>query len=160
MNEHIIGSLLDIDFYKFTMGQVVHNLYSDVPVKFGFRNRTKGVRLADVVDEDELRAELDHARSLGFTKSELHYLRGTNEYGERMFGEPYLAFLSDLKLPPYELKKVDGDLKLEFSGKWSEATYWETIALSVVNELYYRGLMKPLKRTRSVQKVFSGWPTR
>jgi nicotinate phosphoribosyltransferase len=138
----IIKSLLDSDFYKFTMGQVIFKRHPDVPVRFALKNRTKGIRLADIIPEQDLRAELDHVRSLHPNKTELHYLRGTNEYSSRMFCEPYLEFFGQLKLPPYELEKVDGNYKLEFPGRWAEATYWEIPALVIVNELYYRGLMR------------------
>lgn len=140
----IIQSLLDTDFYKFTMGQVIFKRYADVPVKFVFINRTKGIRLADFIDEQDLRKELDNVRLLRFNKTELHYLRGTNEYSERMFSEPYLGFLENLKLPPYELEKVDGNYNLEFCGPWSKVTYWEIPALAIINELYCRGLMESL----------------
>lgn len=140
----IINSLTDVDFYKFTMGQVIFHNYCDVPVKFAFKNRTKRVRLGEFVDEEDLRSELDHVRSLRFNKTELHYLRGTNEYEERMFDEDYLEFLGNLELLPYNLEMVDGNINLDFSGKWSEVTYWETIALSIINELYYQSVMEPL----------------
>src|SRR3989344_2420089 len=145
MHSPIITSLLDADFYKFTMGNVVFQRYPDVPVVYGFKNRTKRVRLAEVVHESDLRCELDHVRSLRFNNSELHYLRGTNEYGDRMFPEQYLQFLKDLRLPPYELRVADGTFDLRFPGKWSEAIYWETIALSIVNELYYRALLERMR---------------
>lgn len=142
----IIQSLLDVDFYKFTMGQMVFLRYRDVPVTYALTNRTREIRLADVVDEAELRDELDHARSLRFNNSELHYLRGTNEYGDRMFSEDYLEFLRELTLPEYELEEVDGSFQLRFRGRWSEAIYWETIALSLLNELYYRSLLREMTR--------------
>ena len=138
----IIESLLDTDFYKFTMGQVIFKRYPDVAVRFALKNRTEGIFLADVIPEVDLRAELDHVHSPRFTKTALHYLRGTNEYGERMFDEPYLEFLGQLRLPPYELKVVDRNYVLEFSGKWAEVMYWEIYALAIINELYYRGLMR------------------
>jgi nicotinate phosphoribosyltransferase len=140
----IIESLLDVDFYKFTMGQMVFLRYPQVSVTYALTNRTREIRLADVVDEGELREELDHARSLRFNNSELHYLRGTNEYGDRMFSEDYLQFLRGLELPEYELEEVDGSFRLRFSGLWSHAIYWETIALALLNELYYRSLMRKL----------------
>ncbi len=142
----IISSLLDIDFYKFTMGQIVFHRYADVPVRYSFKNRTSGVHFQDFVSEDDLRRELDHARTLCLNNSELHYLRGTNEYGDRMFAEDYLEFLKNLRLPPYDLKISDDTLELEFPGKWSEAIYWETIALAIVNQLYYRAKMEKLSR--------------
>ncbi len=142
----IIESLLDLDFYKFTMGQMVFLKYRDVPVVYSLVNRTRQVRLAEFIDSAELREELDHVRSLRLNNSELHYLRGTNEYGERMFRESYLEFLRSLELPPYELEEVDGSFRLQFRGSWSTTIYWETVALSIVNELYNRSLMKPLSR--------------
>ena len=140
----VIQSLLDTDFYKFTMGHWVFKRYPHVPVRYAFKNRTARVRLANYVDEVELRRELDHVRTLRVNPSELHYLRGTNEYGDRIFSEDYLTFLKELRLPPYELERVDGTYKLEFSGIWCEAIYWETLALSIINELYYRALMQRL----------------
>ena len=142
----IIESLLDLDFYKFTMGQMVFLKYRDVPVVYSLVNRTRQVRLAEFIDASELRSELDHVRSVRLNNSELHYLRGTNEYGERMFRESYLEFLRGLELPPYQLEEVDGSFRLQFRGAWSEAIYWETVALAIVNELYNRSLMKPLSR--------------
>ncbi len=136
--ELIVRSLLDIDFYKFTMGQFVFLNYPDVRVKYAFRNRTKAVEIAKAVDLNELHAELEAARRLRFTNTDLHYLRGTNEYGERMFQEPYLEFLRGFALPEFNLERNGGDLTLEFEGRWAEAIYWETIALAVVSELYYR----------------------
>ncbi|TSC83203.1 MAG: nicotinate phosphoribosyltransferase [Parcubacteria group bacterium Gr01-1014_19] len=141
----IINSLLDTDFYKFTMGQLVFLKHKDVPVKYAFKNRTKGVRLGLVVNEKDLRAELDHVRALSFKNSELRYLRGAiDDHNERMFCEEYLQFLADLRLPPYKLSMDANEFVLEFEGKWSEAIYWETFALSIVNELYYRKQMSEL----------------
>jgi nicotinate phosphoribosyltransferase len=142
----IIQSLLDLDFYKFTMGQLVFLKYREVPVVYSLVNRSREVRLAELIDEGELREELDHVRSLRLNNSELHYLRGTNEYRERMFRESYLEFLRELQFPPYELEEVDGSFRLQFRGDWARCIYWETVALSIVNELYYRSLMKPLSR--------------
>ncbi|MEK9186611.1 MAG: nicotinate phosphoribosyltransferase [Patescibacteria group bacterium] len=145
--EPIIQSLLDIDFYKFSMGQWIFHRYPDVKVKFGLTNRTKGILLADSIPEKDLRGELDHIRALRFNNSELHYLRGTNEYGYRMFQENYLEFLSKLELPEYSLEKnSEGQYKLEFSGSWKAVTYWETLALSIISELYYESQLKKLSQ--------------
>ncbi len=43
-------------------------LYPKVDATFALINRTTSVRLADEIDEGELRAQLDHARTLRFTK--------------------------------------------------------------------------------------------
>ncbi len=39
---------------------------------------------------------------------------------------------------------------------WSEAIYWETVALSIVNELYNRSLMKPLSRFERGPRLRAG----
>jgi nicotinate phosphoribosyltransferase len=143
----IIDSPLDTDIYKHTMGQFVFLRYPDVLVRYAFKNRTKDVKLGKLIDLDQLREELDHFKNkVSYNNTELHYLRGTNEYQERMFVEPYLEFLKSLKVPDYDLETVDGDIKLEFAGKWSEAIYWEVPALSIIYELYTRAVMTPLSR--------------
>lgn len=146
--EPIITSLLDTDFYKFTMGQVVFRKFRDVNVKYAFKNRTK-VSLSHFISEKDLRNQLDHVTDLKFDNSELHYLRGTNEYSDRMFTEDYLEFLRSLRLPSYNLKFDKDNFELEFEGPWSTAIYWETFALSIINELYCNELLmmgRPLQQ--------------
>jgi nicotinate phosphoribosyltransferase len=140
----IVRSRLEPDFYKFTMGQLIWRKYRDVQVTFALKNRTAKARLGEVVDIGELREQFDHARALMFSNSDLHYLRGTNEYQQRMFDESYLEFLRALRLPDYSIERRGGDLEVVFTGAWSEVTYWETIALSIVNETYYRTLLRGL----------------
>lgn len=142
----IVRSRLEPDFYKFTMGQLIWRKYRDVEVTFSFTNRTAQAKLGRVLDAGELREHLEHARSLMLTNSELHYLRGTNEYQDRMFAEDYLEFLRGLRLPAYHVEISGDELRMEFTGPWSEVTYWETIALSIVNELYYRTLLRGLSK--------------
>ncbi len=79
----IVRSLLDTDFYKLLMLQMIRHLYPDVQATFKLINRTQSVRLAEVIDEGELRAQLDHARSVRFGKKELIWLAGNSFYGER-----------------------------------------------------------------------------
>lgn len=127
------------------MGQVVALQYPNVEVEYALINRTKKVKLAEVIDLDDIKKELDHVRELKFNKTELHYLRGTNEFQERMFREKYLEHLAKLQLPDYYLKEKDGNIELRFGGLWADAIYWETIGLAVINELYYRALMRNLR---------------
>jgi nicotinate phosphoribosyltransferase len=142
----IVRSRLEPDFYKFTMGQLIWRKYRNIETTFTFQNRTSKARIGDIVDVGELREQLDHARSLMFTNSELHYLRGTNEYQQRMFDEGYLEFLRSLRLPDYHVERRGPVLDIVFCGPWSEVTYWETVALSVINEMYYRTLLRSLSK--------------
>src|ERR1700731_5176889 len=78
----IVRSLLDTDFYKLLMLQMIREFYPDTRTTFSVINRSKHVRLAEVIDESELRAQLDHARSIRFSKKELIWLPGNKFYGK------------------------------------------------------------------------------
>lgn len=143
----IVRSLLDTDFYKLLMLQMIRHLYPDVQATFSLINRTKAVRLADTIDEGELRAQLDHARTVRFSKRELIWLAGNSFYGQqRMFAPDFIAWLADFRLPEYELRSVDGQFELSFAGPWTHTTMWEIPALTIVNELRSRAAMKGMGR--------------
>ncbi len=137
----IIKSLLDLDYYKLTMGQVIRKKYPEVPIVSAFTNRTKDVQLADFISDRALRDELDNVMSLRVTPAELTYLSNNRRGEHRIFSNQYLDFLEGLRLPPYQLRPVSGTFDLRFPGPWSTATYWETLSLSIMNELYYRALV-------------------
>lgn len=136
----IIQSLFDIDFYKLTMLQFVWAYFPGVRVKYAFTNRTHGVKLANFIDEEELRRELDHVRELRITGSETEYLRNS-PHTSSLFSEEFLWFLRKLRLPPVNVERRGNTYAIEVEGLWSEVMLWETIILSIVNELYYRGVM-------------------
>jgi len=139
----IVRSLLDTDFYKLLMLQLIWRLHPDVHATFSLINRTKAVRLADDIDEGALREQLDHARTVRFAKKELIWLAGNSFYGkQRMFAPEFLAWLADFRLPEYELRTVDGQFELRFPGPWTHTTMWEIPALAIVNELRARAALK------------------
>ncbi|WP_374658050.1 nicotinate phosphoribosyltransferase [Phenylobacterium sp.] len=139
----IIRSLLDTDFYKLLMLQLIWRRHRDVPVTFSMINRSRTVRLADIVDEGELRAQLDHARTLTFTNRELIWLAGNTFYGKtQMFAPEFIAWLRDFRLPDYELARRNGQYELSFHGPWTHTTMWEIPALAIVNELRTRAALR------------------
>ena len=77
----IVRTLLDTDFYKLLMLQMIWRLHRDRRVTFQLINRTTHVRLADIIEERELIDQLDHARSLRLAKNELIWLAGNTFYG-------------------------------------------------------------------------------
>ncbi|RPE81945.1 nicotinate phosphoribosyltransferase [Vulcaniibacterium tengchongense] len=139
----VVRSLLDTDFYKLLMLQMIWLRYPKVQATFELINRSRQVRLAEVVPESELRAQLDHARTLRFTKKELIWLAGNTFYGRtQMFRPEFLAWLADFRLPGYELSREDGQFVLRFPGPWTHTTLWEIPALAIVNELRSRAAIK------------------
>jgi nicotinate phosphoribosyltransferase len=143
----IIRTLLDTDFYKLLMLQMVWKHRPDVRVTFALINRTPAIKIADVIDEADLRAQLDHARSLRFQKNELIWLAGNTFYGRNQIFEPgFLEFLTGFALPPYQLSKKEGQFELRFEGRWTGTTMWEVPALAILNELWARKAMAGMRR--------------
>ena len=139
----IVRSLLDTDFYKLLMLQMIWGMYPKVDATFTLINRTTSVRLADEIDEGELREQLDHARTLRFSKKEMIWLGGNTFYGRKQIFEPeFLAWLEDFRLPDYELTKRDGQYELSFPGPWMYTTLWEIPALAIINELRSRAALR------------------
>ncbi len=141
----IVRSLIDTDFYKLLMCQSVFRNHPDTQVTFSLINRTKSIRLADVVDEGELREQLDHIRSLRLTRGESTWLRGNTFYGKRqMFTPAFMEWFENLSLPAYHLEKKDGQFELTFEGTWPEVMLWEIPALAVIMELRSRAVLKDM----------------
>lgn len=141
----IVRSLLDTDFYKLLMLQMIWGLYPKVDTTFSMINRTKSVRLADDIDEGELRAQLDYARTVRLSKKERIWLAGNSFAGHEQIFEPeFLAWFTDFQLPEYELTTRDGQLELQFHGPWTHTSMWEIPALAIINELRSRAALRNL----------------
>ena len=98
----IVRSLIDTDFYKLLMCQSVFRNKPDTQVTFSLINRTKTIRLAELIDEGELREQLDHVRSLSLSRGESTWMRGNTFYGKRqMFTSEFMDWFENLRLPPY-----------------------------------------------------------
>ncbi len=146
----IVRSLLDTDFYKLLMQQFIWEHYPDERVSWRVTNRSRRVKLAREIEIGALKEQLDHARTLRFTPSEIIHLRGQSFYGQRgIFKEGYLRALCAFRLPEYELRETeDGQIDLSFDGRWWQTTLWEIHALAIVNELRSRSLMQRMTRSQ------------
>ncbi|MCB1353237.1 MAG: nicotinate phosphoribosyltransferase [Rhodobacteraceae bacterium] len=143
----IVRSLLDTDFYKLLMLQTVYRRHADVEVEFSLINRAKDVPLARLIDEADLRAQLDHARGLSLSRGESTWLRGNTFYGKRwMFGPDFMAWLEEFRLPEYELVRKDDQYELTFRGSWPEVMMWEIPALAILMELRSRAVLNGMGR--------------
>ena len=141
----IVRSLLDDDFYKLLMCQSIFRNSPDTTVTFSLINRSSKIRLAEVIDEGELREQLDHVRSLSLTRGEGTWLRGNTFYGKRqMFRPDFMEWFERRRLPDYHLEKRDGQYELTFEGRWPEVMLWEIPALAVLMELRSRAVLRDL----------------
>lgn len=141
MNERIINSLLDLDFYKLTMLQVAWKYFKNTEVKYAFKNRTKKIALANFIKEEDLRAELEHIRGLRFREDEIAYLR-ESEYAKGIFSDEFLDFLRGLRLCDFHIENDGANYRIEVKGTWPGAILWETMILGVMVELYDRVLVE------------------
>ena len=139
----IVRSLIDTDFYKLLMCQSVFQNRPDATVSFSLINRSKHIPLADLVDEGELREQLDHVRSLSLSRGESTWLRGNMFYGKRqMFQPDFMEWFENLRLPAYHLERVGDQYELSFEGSWPEVMLWEIPALAILMELRSRAVLK------------------
>ena len=143
----IVRSLLDTDFYKLLMCQSIFRNKPDTFVTFSMINRSKNIKLAELIDEGELREQLDHIRSLSLSRGESTWLRGNTFYGKRqMFRSDFMEWFEKLKLPPYYLEKKVDQYELTFEGSWPEVMLWEVPALSVLMELRGRAVLNKMAK--------------
>ncbi|MFC5565647.1 nicotinate phosphoribosyltransferase [Rubellimicrobium aerolatum] len=143
----IVRSLIDTDFYKLLMCQSVYRNKPDTHVTFQLINRSRDIRLADLIDEGELREQLDHVRTLSLTRGESTWMRGNTFYGKRqMFSPDFMEWFEALRLPPYQLDRQDGQFVLTFEGRWPEVMLWEIPALAILMELRSRAVLRNMGR--------------
>ena len=134
-----------LDFYKVTMGNVIHQYHPDTEVTFTLKNRATEQPLSEYVSPEALQERLDAIRRQGFTLEEIAYYGGlAAQNGEARFGTDYLDYLAQLELPEVTIttNTETKDLSVESQGKWIDVTFWETVVMSEINELYYKQLME------------------
>ena len=138
----IVRSLIDTDFYKLLMCQSIFRNKPKTNVVFSLINRSSKVRLAELIDEGELREQLDHVRTISLARGESTWLRGNTFYGKRqMFRPDFMEWFEGLRLPAYHLEKRDGQFELTFEGAWPEVMLWEIPALAILMELRSRAVL-------------------
>ena len=147
VTDPIVRSLIDNDFYKLLMCQSVLRNHPKTEVTFSLINRSSDIRLAELIDEGELREQLDHVRSLSLSRGESTWMRGNTFYGKRqMFTPEFMDWFEALRLPDYHLEKRDGQYELTFQGSWPEVMLWEIPALAVLMELRGRAVLRDMRR--------------
>lgn len=132
-----------LDFYKPTMSQLQFEKHADAEVTFTFKNRGEQ-RLADYVSAEALQTRLDNLRENGFSQSELDYLAGLKRTdGGDMFSQDFVQYLAENPLPPVNVRldEKTNDLAIDATGAWPLVTFWETVVMSEVSEMYFEGFI-------------------
>lgn len=131
----IINSLLDSDFYKFNMNQVMFHKHTNLNGTYLFKCRNEGVKFTDEMVE-EINAQIDHLCTLKFKDDELDYLASIPfvkiDYVEFLrLWHPIRKYVTCYGNP-------DGTLHLEVTGPLFSVMQFEIYLLEIVNEVYFR----------------------
>jgi nicotinate phosphoribosyltransferase len=118
---------------------------ADTRVEYSLINRTITTPLADLIDEVELREQLDHVRTLSLSPGESTWLRGNMFYGKRqMFQSDFMEWFEKMRLPAYHLERRGDQFALSFEGTWPEVMLWEIPALAIIMELRSRAVLRDM----------------
>lgn len=133
--EHIpsLVSILDNDFYKFTMQQGVIKLFPDAKARYEFINR--GKHKFPEGFEDALRTAVNDMAGLKLSITEKNFLQVTCPYLDHV----YLDFLEGYRYNPQEvtITQTGEDLHVSVEGFWYRTILWEVPLMSLICELYY-----------------------
>jgi nicotinate phosphoribosyltransferase len=127
------SSLLDNDFYKFTMQQGVISLFPQARVRYKFINRAEHSFPEGFADI--LRQKIDDLAALKLSSREKTFLQLTCPY----LTPVYLDFLEGYRYNPEEVQiSQKGDqLEVHIEGLWYRTILWEVPLMSIICELYY-----------------------
>jgi len=130
----IITSLLDTDFYKFNMNQVIFHKHTDLVGEYHFKCRTPGIVFTEEMLK-EINEQINHLCSLRFTNEELNYLSSI-----RFIKSDYVEFLRLWHpIKDYVTTAIqNGELKVIISGPLFSAMQFEIYLLEIINEVYFR----------------------
>ena len=130
----ILNSLLDNDFYKFTMQCGVVQLFPKNKARYTFINRGKHEFPEGFADA--MREEVNNMSKLKLTKAEKQFLKDNCPYLSPL----YLDFLEGYRYDPSEvhIEQHGTDLQVTVEGYWYRTILWEVPLLSVISELFYK----------------------
>ena len=128
------SSLLDNDFYKFTMQHGVINLFPKAKARYQFINRGKHVFPPGFAEA--LRDSIKTMEALRLTTQEKQYLTTTCPY----LDPTYLDFLQGYCYNPEEVivDQRGDDLNVYIEGYWYRTILWEIPLLSLISQLFYQ----------------------
>ncbi|HZG23506.1 MAG TPA: nicotinate phosphoribosyltransferase, partial [Chitinophagaceae bacterium] len=126
-------SILDNDFYKFTMQQGVIRLFPFASARYAFINRGKHIYPPGF--GAALRKVVNDMSSLKLTSQEKIFLQVTCPYLDPV----YLDFLEGYRYQPGEvqIEQHGDDLSVQVEGLWYRTILWEVPLMAAICELYY-----------------------
>jgi nicotinate phosphoribosyltransferase len=128
-----LPSILDNDFYKFTMQHAVIKLFPKAEVRYEFINR--GNHQFPPHFADLLREAVDAMIHLKLTVAEKKFLSENCPY----LDPTYLDFLQGYTYDPDEvtIEQQGSELKVTIEGCWYRTILWEVPVMALISELFY-----------------------
>ena len=133
-----------LDFYKPTMSQVQYNNFPETEVTFTFKNRGEQ-RLLDFVNVEDVNERFEGIRARGWSNSELEYFKSLkNSNDQAMFDPEFIDYLGQNELPEVNVSvnPETNDLSISTTGDAPLVTFWETVVMSEINEMYFENYLK------------------
>ena len=133
-NNRISPSILDNDFYKFTMQHAVIKLFPYAKARYQFINRGRHEFPENF--SNHLREAINEMANLKLTKQEKEFLRETCPY----LDPTYLDFLQGYRYDPTEvvIEQNGTELKVSIEGFWYRTILWEVPIMALICELFYQ----------------------
>lgn len=144
-----LNSILDNDFYKFTMQFAVSKMFPRAQARYQFINR--GQHQFPEGFDDRLRTAINELAKLKLTKAEKEFLRIKCPYMD----PTYLDFLAGYRYDPDEVQvqQSGGELSVSIEGYWYRAILWEVPIMSLICELFYENSEQPRISNDAVREV-------
>lgn len=142
----MISSIIDNDFYKFTMQNAVVKLFPRAKAKYKFINRGNN-KFPDGFDK-ELRKLVNEMAFLKLNADEENFIKEKCYY----LDPTYIDFLKGYRYNPKEvtIKQKNGVLDVAIKGYWYRTILWEVPLLALISELYFK---KTNPKTYSKEKI-------
>jgi nicotinate phosphoribosyltransferase len=127
-------SILDNDFYKFTMQQGVTKLFPGAKARYQFINRGKHAFPPGFAEA--LRQAVNQMATLKLSREEKVFLQITCPYLDPV----YLDFLEGYRYNPEEVHvhQEGSSLQVNVEGLWYRTILWEVPLMALICELYYK----------------------
>lgn len=144
-----INSILDNDFYKFTMQFAVVKLFPNAKARYQLINR--GQHQFPEGFAGRLRGAVDRMASLRLSKAEKQFFADTCPY----IDPTYFDFLQGYQYDPEEvtIEQTGADLKVSVQGYWYRTILWEVPLMALICELYYEATQQQRIDDQHVKEI-------
>jgi len=144
-----LSSVLDNDFYKFTMQYAVVKLFPKAKARYQFINR--GNHKFPPGFGAQLQQSINDMASLKLTDNEKIFFKETCPY----IDPTYFDFLQGYRYDPSEvtIEQRGEDLKVHIEGFWYTTILWEVPIMALICELYYEMMGEERVSDQEVQNI-------